>query len=35
MSLHKKYDTFDDKRHAANYTVVEKLVVTQPVMKVH
>jgi hypothetical protein len=33
MSLHQKYDTFDGKQLAAIYTVVAKLVVTQPVKK--
>jgi hypothetical protein len=35
MSFHKKYDAFDGKRLAAIYTVVDKLVVTQPVKKFH
>jgi len=33
MSLSKKCDTFDGKRLAAIYTVVDKQVVTQPAKK--
>jgi hypothetical protein len=35
MLLHQNYDTIDGKQLAAIYTVVDKLVVIQPVKKFH